>query len=467
MRDPSKAASTGGRSVAAGCRPIAIDLFSGVGGLSLGFEQAGFDIVTAVEYDPVHAAVHEFNFPVVPIVCADVNKLAPAELETSALAGLKRLGRDPGELDLGIDVVFGGPPCQGFSFIGYRALDDPRNSLVFRFFEIVRALRPKYFVMENVPGMRAGGHASILADLVDCFEGAGYEIVRPIKVLNAADFGVPQDRKRLILLGYRKGEKPPAYPAPSVNAKRRRWRSEPPSLFQFLPPGPTVSDAIGDLPDLDGYPELIDSDSVALSREVLAQMSRRASRYARRLRGSEDDPNDRGYPREWDLKVLTSSLRTLHTSESKRRFRRTQQGCVEPISRFLRLDPEGLCNTLRAGSGSERGAFTSPRPIHPHLPRVISVREAARLHGFPDWFRMHVTKWNGFRSVGNAVPPPLARAIAWEVVGALGADPPRPVEPLKLGDPSLLRLNRLEAAAHFEARISDIPASRRRLVESA
>ena len=353
-------------------RPIVIDLFVGVGGLSLGFEQAGFDIVSAVEYDPVHAAVHEFNFPLAQTVCADLAKLTPEAIRLAAREGLKRHGRQPSELDRGIDVVIGGPPCQGFSLIGHRAINDPRNSLVFRFMEIVGALRPRYFVMENVPGMRVGGHSSILAELVDRFERVfGYRVVKPVQVLNAAQYGVPQDRRRLILLGYRTDVKPPSYPSPTVRARATIQALE----LIPLPIGPTVQDAIGDLPDLDDFDQLLCSDFVRLSKRTLARMNKHMSAYAKRLRGLEADDEDYSYRRVWDQTLLTSSLRTVHTKESILRFQATSPGNVEPISRFLRLAPDGLCNTLRAGSGSERGAFTSPRPIHPFRPRVLSVRE--------------------------------------------------------------------------------------------
>ncbi|MFM6055520.1 MAG: DNA cytosine methyltransferase, partial [Sphaerospermopsis kisseleviana] len=114
--------------------------------------------------------------------------------------------------------------------------------------------------------------------------------------------------------------------------------------------------------------------------------------------------------------ILTSSLRTKHSPASEERFASTPHGKNEPISRFYKLDPDGLCNTLRAGTASNKGAFTSPRPIHPFTPRCITVREAARLHSFPDWFRFHPTKWHGFRQIGNSVPPLLAQAVAAEII---------------------------------------------------
>jgi DNA (cytosine-5)-methyltransferase 1 len=130
---------------------------------------------------------------------------------------------------------------------------------------------------------------------------------------------------------------------------------------------------------------------------------------------------------------LTSSLRTEHTKLSSQRFTQTPPGKVEPVSRFHKLAPHGLCNTLRACTDSARGAFTSPRPIHYRFPRVITVREAARLHSYPDWFRFHATKWHGFREIGNSVPPLLGRAVAGEIMKALGCIANKPEQPLLPG----------------------------------
>lgn len=349
-------------------RPLAVDLFAGAGGLSLGLEQAGFDVVTAVEYDPVHAATHEFNFPETKVLCADVSSpLEPDDLLDAAREGLRLHGRDPAAWDGTVDLVAGGPPCQGFSFIGKRLIDDHRNQLVFHFLRLVSALRPRYFLMENVPGMARGGHASILGELISEFEEAGYRFPdgeQPYRILNAADYGVPQERHRLFLIGTRDDQRVTAVPpAPSVQPvpKRsvQRVTSSP------LPQGPSVWDAIGDLPNLDRFPSLRNSDAVRLSADSLTRLEDTASTYAQRLRGTAADPDDFSYPRSWDRSLLTGSTRTEHTDLSTRRFKMTRHGDTEKVSRFYKLDPAGLCNTLRAGSGSERGAFTSPRPIHP------------------------------------------------------------------------------------------------------
>ena len=404
-------------------RPIGIDLFAGAGGLSLGFECAGFDIAAAVEIDPIHCATHEFNFPYCKTICRDVCDIAGSDI-------LRLAGIDGSE----VAVVFGGAPCQGFSLIGKRALDDPRNALVHHFVRLVLELRPAYFVFENVKGLTVGRQRQVLDEMVDALAG-DYDVLLPYRVLNAADYGVPQNRHRLFLIGARKDYPLPNYPQPHV----RRV---------------TVREAIGDLPDADDVFELIGRDWAEVRYG-------QPSDYARKMRGLVDDPEDLGYRRSFDPSLLTSSLRTAHTDKSRRRFSETKWGKVEPISRFLKLDPEGQCNTLRAGTASDRGAFTSPRPIHPHAHRVVTNREAARLHSYPDWFRFHVTKWHGFRQIGNSVPPLLGQAIAGRIIRALGVSPTVPQQTLTLGDPKLLALTMAEAAKFYGVPRDVIPQRRR------
>lgn len=398
-------------------RPIGIDLFAGAGGLSLGFEQAGFDVAAAVEIDPIHCAVHEYNFPDSAVICASVVDLTGEEIRKRA-----GLGKED------IDCVFGGAPCQGFSMIGKRVMDDPRNQLVFHYVRIVKELQPKYCVFENVKGLTLGKHKQFLSELIEALGEAGYDVLLPYQVLNAADFGVPQDRRRLFLIGTRKGLTMPEYPAPTERV--------------------TVKDAIDDLPNADDFSTLIHSDSVSVSFES-------KSVYSKQLRGFEEDPRDFSYPRDFDPHVLSASLRTEHTDLSRQRFADTEHGKTEPVSRFHKLHPDGVCNTLRAGTDSARGAFTSPRPIHPYHPRVITVREAARLHSYPDWFRFHVTKWHGFRQIGNSVPPLLGRAVAGQIVKALGVKPAKPSEVVALANgEELLNFDMSKAANYYS-----VPAS--------
>jgi DNA (cytosine-5)-methyltransferase 1 len=417
-------------------RPIGIDLFAGAGGMSLGFEQAGFDVKACVEIDPVHSATHKFNFPMCTTICESVVKLSGKEI-------LKRA-----KINQDVDVLFGGAPCQGFSMIGYRVLEDPRNSLVFHYLRLVSEIKPKSFVFENVKGLTLGEHKKLLSEFIEEANKIGYSVIEPYRVLNAADFGVPQDRQRLFIIGIKKGLKLPKYPEPTVRRSKVRDDANL-SLFD-LPLGPTVWDAIGDLPDLDGFDELLESDKVKIKLK-------KASQYAAVLRGDAVDDSDYSYSRIWDKQLLTSSTRTVHTKESMKRYFSATPGKAEVKSRLFKLDPKGTCNTLRAGTDSQRGAHTSPRPLHPFLGRVISVREAARLHSYPDWFRFHVTKWHGFRQIGNSVPPFLARAVASSVIQALGVNPSKPTQKVELGSEELLKYTMSVASDHFGVSRTVIP----------
>lgn len=410
-------------------RPVAVDLFAGVGGLSLGFEQAGFDVVAAVEIDPVHCAAHQFNFPDCTVIPRSISDLDGATIRAEAKIGTRH-----------IDVVFGGAPCQGFSMIGQRAIDDPRNALVRDFVRIVSELKPSYFVFENVKGLTQGNHRLFLEELIETFAEVGYRLRLPWLVLDAADYGVPQHRERLILIGARKGRPIPEYPAPA-------FRPADSYLLGTLPIGPTCRDALADLPDADGFQELLFSDS------TVVESFGKPSEYAAALRGLKRNSNHYGYNRRWNPSFLTSSLRTEHSEISRRRFEETEPGQVEPISRFFKLAADGLSNTLRAGTDSARGAFTSPRPIHYAYPRCITVREMARLHGFPDWFRLHVTKWHGARQIGNSVPPPLGRAVAGQIMRVIAVRPEAPVGRIDLGDPGLLGVDMSQASQMFEVAV--------------
>lgn len=418
-------------------QPIAVDLFSGAGGMTLGFEQSGFDVVAAVEVDPVHAAVHAYNFPECAVLCRDIAKISGEDIRSAA-----RLGRRQ------VDLVVGGPPCQGFSLIGQRALDDPRNSLVKEFVRLVCELDARYFVFENVKGLTLGKQRLFLEEIVQSFEESGYTVRKPWAVLNAAEYGVPQYRERLILLGAKRGLRLPEYPSPICRPAGTS------STVDGLPEGPSCKEALDDLPNADAYEQLLCSDEVQLP----AAAWRKPSGYARTMRCVGKEAWYLGRKRNWRPELLTSSMRAEHTAISRRRFAATSEGDVEPISRFFKLPSHGVSNTLRAGTDSARGAFTSPRPIHYRHPRCVTVREMARLHGFPDWFRFHETKWHGARQIGNAVVPPLARAIGTAIVRAMRVSPKSVDWPLNLGDPDLLRMNMREASTFWNV---PIPIQRR------
>ena len=394
-------------------RPIAIDLFSGAGGLALGFEQAGFDVPVAVEIDPVHAAVHRFNFPQCEIIPRSVTEITGREIRLAAkLSDQEKIA-----------VVIGGAPCQGFSIMGPRSLDDPRNTLVKEFVRLVGELRPDYFVFENVKGLTQPRNHLFLSLAVDAIRAIGYRLITPWRVLNASDYGVPQSRERLFLIGARNSLPLPNYPKP-------------------LATHPTCKDALEDLPDAEQF------DVLRRIGEVRTRLSKPKSVYAALMRCVSDAGWYYGYRRRWTRSLLTNSIRTNHSVKSRDRFAKTPPGKREPISHFFRLAPDGICNTLRAGTDSARGSFTSPRPIHYQYARCVTVREMARLHGFPDWFRFHSTKWHGARQIGNSVPPPLARAIATQIIEVLDHQPTAPTVILPAGNKQLLTMT-AEAAARY------------------
>ncbi len=355
--------------------------------------------------------------------------------------------RHPEEPWLGeIDCIFGGPSCQGFSEIGRRNPQDERNNLLSAFARLVAAIRPRYFVMENVPGLLAPVNDPIRAETLKIFSDAGYSFTedRPF-ILSAGDFGVPQTRRRVFVVGSRKDVPPVSSPTPTATKV-------------------TVAEALDDLRYLELYKSLSSIDSVELSPAALAKVEGSASAYVRSLRSGPDQDHGSyglGYRRPWDRAVVTSAGRTVHREEVRKRFRGTQQGAEELVSRLQRLRADGLAPTLRAGTGRDHGSFTSARPIHHRYPRVITVREAARLHSFPDWFRFHATKWHGFQQIGNSVPPLLAEAIARQIVCAMNLSPVKSEAEVQPRNDTLLTLALVEAAVHYGIDTKTLPKDSR------
>lgn len=415
-------------------RPIAIDLFSGCGGMSLGLEAAGFDIAAAVELDPIHALVHHVNFPYSVSICQDINHLKTQKL----MAQIKQKGFE-GEVDL----IAGGPPCQGFSHIGKRQLDDPRNSLVFEYVRIIKDIKPKYFIFENVPGIASGQHRQFLDELISEFKRIGYAIAQPIKILDASLFGAPQKRKRLILIGSRKDVIKADYPLETHDQIEKNFN--------------TVGDAISDLANI---PAFVNRDRGIDAKKLDYSGFRKSF-----------DLNPSGdyalcHKRKNDGQVW-GHIASNHTAKSTDRFLLTEPGTVEKTSRFFKLADSGLCNTLRAGTSSDKGAHTAPRPIHYREPRCITIREAARLHTFPDWFQFHRTIWHGFREIGNAVIPMLSKALGDEIIECLNID----VKTLEIRelpeiDSQYLTYNMGQASAYWDVPDDVIP-KRKRMIKNA
>lgn len=416
--------------------PRLLNVFAGAGGLALGFEQAGCAIAGALESDPVHAVTFKRNFPHTAIGCG------PVEVEA-----LDRLV-DGGDFD----VVAGSLPSSAFSVGGRRDPDDERRQLLPRFIDIVAATRPMAYALEAVPGILSSANATPLHRALARLSSAGYATPQ-IWYLDAADFGIPQTRSRVWIVGVGEGLQTPTTPIPTVIPVHRRPAGLPVLPREGLPVGPTVWDAISDLPDPMEHVELRRGDRM---RRLSAWPN--SSRWAAAL--AADKPIGFSPCRGTDPSLLTASQATDHTMESVWRFVQTPPGTAEPVSRFYRLHLEGLSRTLRAGTGRDRGSFTGPRPLHPTQPRVITVREGARLQGFPDWFGFNATKWHGFHQVGASAPPPVARAIAECVIRALPFNPQHPAPaPAPAPDESLLFLDLTRAARQLGAAV--LPEPRR------
>ena len=318
-----------------------------------------------------------------------------------------------------------------------RAFDDPRNALVREFVRLVAELDARCFVFENVKGLTVGPHRRFLEELIETFEDLGYRIRLPWRVLNAAHYGVPQDRERLFLIGAKRGVDLPEYPSPTTRPAG--------TADGGLPPGPSCADALGDLPDADDYAELLDGDAVRTGNWGIP------SAFAKDLRCLDNDAWAFGHPRLWDPGELTASARTRHTEISRRRFSETVPGTVEPISRFFRLPGDGV--------HSEGGYGFCAWSLH-QSPALTSGRAASP---FGKWRACTASptgsgsiRPNGTAAGGNAVPPPLARAVAARILRALGVSPSASSDVLEPGSEFLLRMDMSQAARYWR-----IPVGRR------
>jgi len=342
-------------------KPKIIDLFAGVGGLSLGFENAGFEIMFANEYDSSIAESYVYNHHSTEMLVDDITKI---DFE-------KVFNRFVGK----IDVVVGGPPCQGFSQKGKRkTINDERNFLFKYYIKVVEKVRPKYFIMENVPNLLTAEHGYFKKEINDIFKKIGYQL--NMGVLNAADYGIPQNRRRAVIIG--KFESPaPHLPYPSQD-KVSIW------------------DAISDLAYLNS------GDGREKQKYIIPPQSE----YQRKLRV--------------DNKILYNHVATNHSALVLERL-----ALIPPNAGKEALPKEHLTKSIYSGtwtrmdkdktSATITTRFDTPSSgkfTHPYLNRAITVREAARIQSFPDSFHFIGTKGSQMKQVGNAVPPLLSKAIA-------------------------------------------------------
>ena len=376
-----------------------IDLFCGAGGITQGFKQAGYHCIYANDFMPEAIETFRHNNPTTFAECKSIQEVNASELR-------QKLGIQKGELD----VLVGGPPCQGFSINApSRFLNDPRNSLFKHYARFVEEFSPKTFVFENVPGLLSMGDGAIFQKILQVFNELGYNL--SVKILFGPHYGIPQERWRLILLGSQYGEL--AHPAPTHFAKGRAnfrggstltipLNSE--DLEQLLP-AVNVGDAIQDLPKLTmgegaeevGYTtdptsayalRLRNPDGITFNH-VAAKLSKQ---NVERMQHVPPGGSWRDIPHELLPRGMQQARKSDHTK------------------RYGRLSFEGLSGTVLTKCDPHWGTV-----FLPDQDRTLSVREAARLQSFPDQYRFLGSRVSQYVQVGNAVPVLMARAIAQAV----------------------------------------------------
>jgi DNA (cytosine-5)-methyltransferase 1 len=367
-------------------QPKIIDLFAGVGGLSLGAARAGFTVALAVELDKHAVAAHKKNFPKVKHLAEDIGKLNGEKL-------LFHAGVNTGKLD----GLIGGPPCQGFSTIGHRCVADPRNNLFWKFFSLVAECRPKFFIAENVLGILDKQYTDIREQAFGLVSG-DYTMLEPMK-FKASDFGAPTSRERAFFIGFQKDL--------TVQISKNDF-----DIRKVKTPT-TVAKALHGLPRI--FSKWLTEEQGW--RWLVEPMP--SSDFAERIvNGVPKNVGDPEAIRLYDEEgAVSGCLGTRHAPEVAARYAGLKPGAQDKISKSVRLKNDGLCPTLRAGTAADKGSYQAVRPIHPTSPRVITPREAARLQGFPDWFQFAPSKWHSFRQIGNSVSPFVAEAVL-SVIGS-------------------------------------------------
>lgn len=383
-----------------------IDLFCGAGGMSCGLEMAGFTPVLANELDEIFAHTYKANNPGAVTIQGDVRRIDSAMI----CSLIKKYDT--------IDLIAGGPPCQGYSLIApSRSLDDPRNWLFNEYIRIVESVKPKAVIIENVPGIISFEKGYIVSKIYNSLTSLGYHVDH--KILCAAHYGIPQMRFRTFFIGIRNHAGEISFPPPTHAAKvaknftkSRELCIEPkPLLGQDLKPQIGVWDAIGDLPPISDaercgdyeypsspatpYQKFARQNSAKITSHYCAKLS---SINRERLRHIPQGGSWRDIPFELLPAGLKRAARSDHTQ------------------RYGRLSPAGLCSTIQTKCDPHWGCF-----FHPTQERVISVREAARLQSFPDRFIFTGNLTQQYKQIGNAVPPLMALAVGRQVKAMLEA----------------------------------------------
>lgn len=362
--------------------PIAIDLFAGAGGMSLGFEKAGFRVVQAVELSTRSSATFQNNNPDVDIVVDNITNLDP-------LACLARLGLRSGD----ITCLIGGIPCQGFSESNRRTRnsDNPRNHLYKEFIRFLNLIKPAWFVIENVAGLRTMEKGLILRKIIADCKALGYDV--ECKELNAADFGVPQLRRRIFIVGNNLGL-PIKWPSPTHGPGRA--------------PYVTVSQAISDLPRLRNGSQI---DFLPYGKS-----GRALTKYQRVMRQPKNGANDvQGNFVSRNAPIIVNRYRHIGPGKNWEAIPEELMDNYDDTSRCH----TGIYHRIRWGKPSKViGNFRKNMLIHPQQHRGLSVREAARLQSFPDDYEFVGSIGFQQQQVADAVPPLLAEAVATSILSS-------------------------------------------------
>lgn len=336
---------------------------------------AGFNTVLAVDIDETLSSSYPLNFP-----NANLRNYDLAQIDSKTL--LADSGTDK------ISGIIGGPPCQGFSMMGRREENDPRNELIGHFFRHVKNIKPDFFIMENVPGLLSGPMRGKLEKQLKKVSEE-YSIIGPF-IADASKLGAATKRQRVIVIGY--------------NGKTVNRFSEQDILDLYSDELVTVHDAIADLPGpIDGSAE--DYGWARIDGR------KKTSAYAYQAKQLVEGCGWDIALKKHEQQYVSGLMNTVHTDKVRKRYEAVKPGRADTVSKSVKLKWEGQAPTLRAGTGSDKGSYQAVRPLHPAQGRVITVREAARLQGFPDWFTFHPTKWHSFRMIGNSVSPYLSYNI--------------------------------------------------------
>ncbi|MEO1764968.1 MAG: DNA cytosine methyltransferase, partial [Cyanobacteria bacterium J06629_18] len=362
-----------------------IDLFAGAGGLSTGFHMAGFESLCAIDINSKALDTYSHNYPQARIINQDIQKINPSELRL--LLGLKREE---------LTALIGDPPCQGFSrnvTAGYRYLNDPRNLLYKTFLEYVKEFRPLYVLMENVPEILKAYGGVVRNDIHKELEFIGYKVISAS--LNAANYGVPQTRSRAFFIASL-DNKAPSVPEPTHKDLKNDFQQQLSIFESFLTPIITVRDAIGDLPSLEAgeeyvneyYPSSAQSDYQSLLRSKSKKITNHVARALSPIQMARANALKEGE----DARNLPPELAPKkHYSGAYGRLFWDKP--AKTITKWV----------FHPGSG---------RFFHPNQNRTITIREAARLHSYPDNFHFLGSYTNMAAQIGESVPPILAKAIA-------------------------------------------------------